>query len=207
MRTADTLIEVQKDMKRGPPSARHGLRNYLRAATVDDHAGLDAQLGDLNWGSVQDYRYFLEASAGALLPIEAALIEANVMQIFPDWERRSRRSAILSDLERIGGRVSCLAAQPCLGFEGVLGTMYVLEGSRLGAKVLLTRIAEASDPTILRATAYLSHGSGQKLWQTFIDGLEQQAARIERGAEAAVAARQAFRLFARMFASVDRSRC
>jgi heme oxygenase len=81
--------------------------------------------------------------------------------------------------------------------------MYVLEGSRLGSKVLLARIAEAANPTIFGATAYLSHGSGQKLWQTFVDKLEQHATLIERAA-AAGAARRTFRLFALMFARVER---
>jgi heme oxygenase len=205
MRTVNALTGTQKETTRRPHSARHSLRDYLRAATFEDHARLDAQLGTLNWGSVQDYRYFLEASAGALLPIEVALIDANVMQIFPDWERRSRRSAILRDLDHIGGGVSRVAAQPRLSFDGVLGTMYVLEGSRLGAKVLLARIAKAADPTILGATAYLNHGSGQKLWQTFIDRLEQHAAQIEKAAAAAAAARRTFRLFALMFASIERA--
>jgi heme oxygenase len=50
----------------------------------------------------------------------------------------------------------------------------------------------------------ISHGSGQKLWQTFVDKLEQHATQIERAAVAA-AARRTFRLFALMFARVERS--
>jgi heme oxygenase (biliverdin-IX-beta and delta-forming) len=204
MLTAASPPQVRKYMKRGEHATRHSLRSYLRAATGDDHAGLDARLSALDWGSVHDYRRFLEASAAALLPIEAALSDANVIRIFPDWERRTRGPAILRDLECIGGFVPQLGEQPRLSFEGVLGTMYVLEGSRLGSKVLLARIVEAANPTILGATAYLSHGSGQKLWQTFVDKLEQHATQIERAAVAS-AARRTFRLFALMFARVERS--
>src|SRR5262245_32318182 len=41
---------------------------------------------------------------------------------------------------------------------GVLGTMYVLEGSRLGAQVLLKSVMRSSDAVATAATAYLSHG-------------------------------------------------
>jgi heme oxygenase len=46
--------------------------------------------------------------------------------------------------------------------------MYVLEGSRLGAKFLLRTVADAADPRLLEATAYLAHGRGQRLWQSFL---------------------------------------
>src|ERR1700752_4699793 len=95
MLTAATRGQVRKYVKPRPNATRSSLRNYLRMVTADDHARLDAQLMALDWGRVPDYRYFLEASAAALLPIEAALIDANVIQIFPDWERRSRRLSIL----------------------------------------------------------------------------------------------------------------
>jgi heme oxygenase len=199
MRPADQIV-VRKYVRDRSHSRSNSLRNYLRAATAQDHAQLDARLSALDWGSVPDYRYFLEASAAALLPVEAALVDANVIGILPDWERRSRRSAILRDLEYIGGCLPPLAAQPRLGFEGVLGATYVLEGSRLGGAVLLERIAEAGDSTILCATSYLSHGSGQRFWPTFVDRLEKHAAQIESRTAVVVAARQTFKLFASMFA-------
>ena len=71
MLIAASLPQVRKYMKRGEHATRDSLRSYLRAATGDDHAGLDAHLSALDWGSVHDYRHFLEASAAALLQIEA----------------------------------------------------------------------------------------------------------------------------------------
>jgi heme oxygenase (biliverdin-IX-beta and delta-forming) len=203
MQTAATLSVIPKPTKPRFKSSQQKLRDTLRVATADDHARLNAGLGGLDWENVNHYRYFLEASAAALLPIEHALIDADVVRIFPDWEQRSRRRAILHDLEHIGGCLRALPAQWRLDLEAVLGTMYVLEGSRLGAKVLLTRIAEQSNPAIVAATAYLSHGSGQRLWQTFLDRLEAHAARVERGAVVA-AARDTLALFAQGFANVKK---
>src|SRR5262249_13922791 len=144
----------------------------LRQSTSDAHARLDAQFGGLDLRQRSDYRRFLEASVAALLPLEAALVEAGVEQVFPDWPLRSRRRAILDDLDRVGGVVRLLAIPPAPNFGQLLGTMYVLEGSRLGAQVLLKAVSQSSDPVVASATAYLSHGMGQHLWQSFLVMLE-----------------------------------
>jgi heme oxygenase len=54
--------------------------------------------------------------------------------------------------------------------------MYVLEGSRLGAKFLLKTVAEAADTRLGEATAYLSHGMGKRLWQSFLAKLASEGA-------------------------------
>lgn len=77
--------------------------------------------------------------------------------------------------------------------SGVLGTMYVLEGSRLGAKFLLKTVADSADPRIGEATAYLRHGTGQRLWQSFLSKLASNHSCDED--EAIEAARSAFAAF------------
>ena len=57
MLTAASPAQVREYKKRGEHAMRHSLRSYLRAATGDDHAGLDARLSALDWGSVHDYRH------------------------------------------------------------------------------------------------------------------------------------------------------
>jgi heme oxygenase len=161
---------------------------------------LDKQFGKFDLRQRSGYRRFLEASAAALLPLEDALVHAGVEHIFPDWTLRSRRRAILHDIARIGGVVHPLAALPKLNFGQVLGTMYVLEGSRLGAQVLLKTVSQSSDPAVAAATAYLGHGAGQHLWRSFLVMLERHGATLKRtlSSEKDVVdgARQAFALFA-----------
>lgn len=139
------------------------------------------------------YRRFLQASAGALLPLEAALVEAGVARIFPDWPERARSAAIAADLDRLGREAHATVSVSPLTSSGVIGTMYVLEGSRLGAKFLLKTIADAADPRIGEATAYLSHGAGQRLWQSFLARLAGEEPCDED--EAIAAARNAFAAF------------
>jgi heme oxygenase len=170
------------------------LRHRLRDATTDAHARLDAALGAFDLHSLAGYRALLEAIAAALLPLEAALVAAGVRRSFPDWEQRARSGAILADLTCLDGVARPLAV-PQLDFAGVLGTMYVLEGSRLGARVLLKTVAQSPDPVASTATAYLRHGSGQ-LWPSFLVMLERHAAAVHDDAGAIEAALCAFDLFA-----------
>ncbi|WP_298245449.1 biliverdin-producing heme oxygenase [uncultured Bradyrhizobium sp.] len=172
-----------------------GLRERLRDATSAVHRELDAQLSSFDLTVVAGYRRFLEASAGALLPLEAALVEAGVAGMFPDWPERSRSAAIAADLGRLGSAAQSTVSVPPLTPGGMLGTMYVLEGSRLGAKFLLKEVAEASDPRMTEATSYLRHGAGKRLWQSFLSKLESEEVCDE--VEVIAAARAAFAAFER----------
>jgi heme oxygenase len=151
----------------------------------------------LDLRSRADYRRFLEASASALLPLEGALEEAGVDRLFPDWRLRSRRSAIQEDLSQLGGVPFPLAKPIHLDDEGIVGTMYVLEGSRVGAKPLLKTVLTSSDPEVVGATLYLRHGEGQHLWQSMLVTLDQFADDLADASTAIDGARRAFELFAR----------
>lgn len=180
-----------------PPSVRAGtLRSALRAATAETHQALDATFGAFELQSRSGYLRFLEASAAALLPLEAALSEAGIAAIIPDWEQRLRATAIAADLAALGGTVRPLPMRPGFTAAGMLGAAYVLEGSRLGARVLLKQIAASPDPTVAAATAYLGHGAGLPLWPRFLTILDNAAQDPRETGEAIDAARQAFALFA-----------
>jgi heme oxygenase (biliverdin-IX-beta and delta-forming) len=176
--------------------ANPGLRSRLKDATADAHRNLDARLSGLDLTSLDGYRRFLEANAAALWPVEDALEAAGVAAIFTDWPRRSRRAAMTADLLRVRGALRPLPQMQGINRNGVFGAMYVLEGSRLGAKYLLRGVAHAPDPVVTSATAYLGHGAGQHFWQSFLVALEQEPATPDDEAEIIDAAEQAFSMFA-----------
>jgi heme oxygenase (biliverdin-IX-beta and delta-forming) len=180
----------------GVPPARPGLRSLLKEATADAHRDLDARLTGLDLASLDGYRRFLEANAAALWPVEDALEAAGVADMFADWPQRARRAAMSADLARVGGELRPLPAMPGLNRNGVFGALYVLEGSRLGAKYLLRGVAAAADPVVAAATAYLSHGAGQHFWQTYLTALEQEPATASDATEIVAAANSAFAMFA-----------
>lgn len=74
--------------------------------------------------------------------------------------------------------------------------LYVLEGSRLGGKLLLRRALANPDRQMRSATRYLGHGDGRDLWRFFLERLEASPT-VASAPDAAVAgARDAFSLFA-----------
>jgi len=159
-----------------PYPAAAGLRLCLRSVTAQAHARLEARFGALDLALLPGYRRFLEVNAAALLPLEAALEAARVAEIFPDWELRSRQAAILEDLTRVGGHATPLPVPRLLDFGGVLGTMYVLESTRLDARGQLISVKRSSDPAVRHATAFLRHGAGHHFWPSFLAILESHAA-------------------------------
>ncbi len=188
---------VASEAKGHESHRRAGLRERLRAATAEDHERLDRQLSTLDLQDLGGYREFLEVNAAALLPLEAALEQSAVAGSFPDWPERSRSAAILADLMAVGGFALPLPPLATLDAGGVLGTMYVLEGSRLGARYLLKTVAQSSNPIVRGATAYLAHGAGAHPWQGFLAQLEAFDLTPQDEASAVDAARDAFALFAR----------
>ena len=119
-------------------SRSQGLRVRLREATATAHQSLDARIAGSNLTSLACYRHFLEAAA--LIPLEAALEDSNVNAVVEDWQERARTQAIRSDLARIGGQVLPLPSVKRLSHAETLGVLYVLEGSRLGARYLLRTV-------------------------------------------------------------------
>ena len=172
-----------------------GLRERLRAATADAHQALDARFGAFDLTSIAGYCRFLEASAAALLPLETALERSGVARLFSDWPQRSRRTTLLADLDCIGGVANPLPSPAAMSRHEMLGAMYVLEGSRLGAKYLLRAVAGCSQPQIEAATRYLRHGSGLPLWQLFLERLEREPVTPDGEAGTIEGARRAFAMF------------
>lgn len=115
------------------------------------------------------YGAFLSASAAALAPLELALERAGVEAWMPDWSLRARWAALSSDLAALGLTPPVLApaeiSSPAFG----AGVLYVLEGSRLGAR-FISRQVQAADPGL--PLAYLTHGQGDDLWRSFLTWLD-----------------------------------
>lgn len=155
------------------PVQTPSLRDVLKQATAQAHARLDQSLRADDLRTLPGYRRFLESNAAALLPLEAALRQAGAARILPDWEDRARGAAILADLAMVGGSLRDCAEIRLAGDSAVLGTLYVLEGSRLGARYLLRHVKASREARVREATSYLGHGAGRPFWPDFLGILEQ----------------------------------
>lgn len=172
------------------------LRSRLRAETAQLHTHVDNRFRQLLLQSEEGYAHFLAVSAGAILPIENALEASNVAAVLPDWPQRRRAPALEADLAALALPIP--SATPTFQVRSeasMFGILYVLEGSRLGAKAILHAMDKASSPVSRSARRYLSHGVGQPLWQTFLARLEASPEANRNGDDVMAGARAAFRMF------------
>jgi len=148
------------------------IREIISEATCTSHRRLDLALSSLDLGRPGYYEAFLRGQAEALFPVEAALTAGGIEQHLPDWQLRVRTPALEHDLAAMA--IAC-NPQPQPDFRTtaeMLGAVYVLEASRMGARVMLARLAEHPDSDAMNATAYLRHGFGKRFWPSFLDVLE-----------------------------------
>ena len=175
------------------------LRERLRGATASDHEALDGLAAGLDFDSVSGYGRFLYASAAALTPLELALERAGVESWLPDWSSRTRRKALARDLAAMGLTPPDLSVHPTPERPFGLGLLYVLEGSRLGARFLARRVLQARPDLPID---YLTHGDDANLWRSFLTWLEAQPKVGLRTDEAIAGARYGFQCFSAAFETV-----
>ena len=179
-----------------PVSSSSSTRQLLRAATADLHAEVDARFSGNFSRDTTAYTDFLSALAGALVPLEHALEESGVERILPDWPERRRAALVFADLETLAVEPPLPADAPAVAGEAQqFGVAYVLEGSRLGGKLLLRRALAHPDERVRAATRYLSHGADRDFWPSFVKRLEASSAVTRAPDEAVAGARMAFSLF------------
>lgn len=175
-----------------PPPSTAGARSALRDATAEDHRRVDALFGACDLAHADQYREFLIAHAAALLPVEAALERAGVANWLPDWHGRCRGPELRADLADLGEAPPLATDVPDYAGEAeVLGAVYVLEGSRMGA-ALLRRSLPGDAPQ-----RFLGAVQPSSAWRHLVEHLEAALAEPSALAAAVSSARTVFSLFER----------
>lgn len=164
-------------------------RFALKAATEDIHQELDDTLSRFDLADVADYARFLGIHARAVPPIEAALAKGGVSALIDGW-RPGRSQAIEADLAALGASMPAPAPTPDITTVGeLLGTAYVLEGSRLGGQVLRKQVGEGLP------LQYLGQSDGAGPWPSVVAALDRHLYSDAQFGEARDAARRCFALF------------
>jgi heme oxygenase len=149
-----------------------GTRRWqLREATAAAHAAVDETVG--SFATLDGYKSYLAASLQFREPIERALARTDWPAAFGAWRPASVSAAIRADMADLGlASPTEGTIDPPAGVARLLGTLYVLEGSILGARVLLQRAQGLglSDTHGARHLALLSRDLDG--WRTFLGLLE-----------------------------------
>lgn len=165
-------------------------RFALKAATDDVHRALDDRLSRLDLGRASDYLQFLRLQARTVPPIEAALAEGGLGALVDGWSDARRTAALEADLAELGEPMPAPAAPPAMGgIAALLGAAYVLEGSRLGGRVLRQQVGDGLPTSFLAADGALG------AWPGVVAALDRLLYSDQLVGEAKDAARRCFALF------------
>ena len=112
-------------------------QSALRAATQIHQERIDSLFSSISLADRNSYGAFLLAQAAAHIPTEDALAFGGVAAIVHDWSKRQRSDLIREDLAGMGlGMPQPAGVLKFQSESGLLGALYVIEGSRLGGTVL-----------------------------------------------------------------------
>jgi heme oxygenase len=145
-------------------------RSHLSAAVAELHERVDRAMSLENMTTIDDYRRHLRCHAQVVLPLERALESHRHVNDIPDIAHRWRSNALAEDLRTLGEPHSKYLDTPIGGSRAAIaGAMYVLEGSRLGAKVLLRQLGTRGGQDL--PIEFFSHGATERLWSSFVSWL------------------------------------
>lgn len=166
------------------------VRFALKAATDGIHQELDDRLSRLDLSRPDDYHTFLDFHARTVPAVESALASAGLGDMIEGWCDHRRTDAIAADLAALGQPMPEPTAAPALsGVAELLGTAYVLEGSRLGGRVLKGRVGDGFP------NSFLSGSDARGVWLHVIAAMDRFLYSDVLIGEAKGAARRCFSLF------------
>lgn len=147
-------------------------RWVLRERTVAAHAAVDAAIG--GFSNRAGYERYLQQIYAFRMPIERALAALDWPSRLGAWRAKPIGELIEADLFDLGLALPRIQATSLeLDGDGLLGVLYVLEGSSLGAQLLYRR-AEALGFSASYGARHLAQASGPESWRDFLGLLEAQ---------------------------------
>jgi heme oxygenase len=189
-------------------SMSHSVRRFqLKEATSRSHDAVDRAVGSFE--DRASYEAYLKATYAFRVPLERQLAAVDWSNGFEDWRPRFLEPLIRADLADLNlsidqdtmGSTSDEESGPPGGDPSTLfGTLYVLEGSTLGAQVLFRRAASLGLTGEFGARHLAGQSAGVSNWRRFLDLLENaKPISIDRAAAASNRAfghaERAFRAF------------
>ncbi len=156
-------------------------RTALKLETADAHAALDAMVGSFQ--TLDDYKRYLAGIAAFRLPVEAWLSQTSLPADLDGYQPhmvQSELEADLADLNAVEPKDQP-AFQPPEG-DGVVGLLYVLEGSSLGARLLAKRAEALGLSAEYGARHLFSQARNFSSWRAFSERMENVRGYDDRAA-------------------------
>lgn len=179
-------------------------RSRLRSATQNAHRRLDAVVEDAGYFvDKASYAVYLEATLRARQPLERALHAYRADRLFNLWPARAIAAILYTDICDLTPGV-CASGNPdvespAFSAAQAIGTLYVLEGSALGARHLALRAQTIGMSATFGARHFAQQTAIPKSWSAFLKVLEAVAFNATEEDECVAAATAAFGCFERSY--------
>ena len=146
-------------------------RTALKEATADAHAALDSLVG--NFRTLDDYKRYLAGIAAFRIPVEAWLADTELPLDLKGYEPHRVHAELEADLCDLNTRppTDQPAFKPPEG-DGIVGLLYVLEGSALGARLLAKRAETLGLSADFGARHLFSQARNFSSWRAFSERME-----------------------------------
>ncbi len=172
-----------------PYQSKEGLdvRRHLAQSTSALHADVDRRTGAFDLQTHEGLQSFLSFMHCGCKAVEDGLTTASVEGYLPEWPQRKRSHLLESDVPSLAEK-----RPQKLEFSGeaeIWGALYVLEGSRLGGRVI-----SKSFPSSERS-AFLADSAACRFWPQFLMRLEDADKRLHDRVGMTDGAHKAFRAF------------
>lgn len=176
-------------------------RRVLRAlkdGTADLHEEAERYVRILDGdATLDDYRRYLATMAGFHVPLEAVLASHHDLASLGFDAHARRKSHLLArDLASLGAPAwaLCSALPDASNLSRAIGIAYVIEGSTLGGRYVLSRLPPAIEAVRATATAFLAgygEATGQR-WRAFGEVIERGVISADDERDAVAGARDCF---------------
>ncbi|WP_426611723.1 biliverdin-producing heme oxygenase [Bradyrhizobium sp. McL0616] len=150
-------------------------RFKLREKTSQSHAALEGLIGAFD--TIGDYHRYLRGMHSFRIPLEAWLSSLTWPPVFGNWRPVMIGAALSADLADFSLQPHSMMDDFTLSPDpdSVFGTLYVLEGSMLGAKLLSNRARQLGLSESFGARHLGLQTSTPANWQMFLAVLEDSA--------------------------------
>jgi heme oxygenase len=188
--------------------AEGGRRFRLKAATRIAHERVEEIVGAAGmFADIEGYRRYVVATYAARADIERELDAGGAQRLFPAWPRRRLTALIAADLADLGMQAPARLRETTRRGTGagpsapdLLGQLYVLEGSSLGAQILV-RSADSLGVSATFGARHLHRQAGETgAWRAFCDVLEGADLSAAEESRMFAAAERTFDRFANAYA-------
>lgn len=182
----------------------------IRAATKTEHVELEDRLMETYFDGGQEisragYIKLLESFYGLFKPLEQHLVKT-IDSHLPSYDYNRKLEYLEEDLRQLGHDDADIQAISTISLDTLatidntaelLGVLYVIEGSELGASTVLNLLQEHLSDETLEATAYYGRSTeeARRRWGTFQECMQEELDKNVSVLQAINRAKQTFQIF------------